>query len=613
MMLSIKKCYDCFFFLFRFNMEYQQLSPQHLLQAIISGCENLKQARKSLNDINFFPVADGDTGDNMAATASAIIEHAQIESTVQDTLKSVADASIMGARGNSGMMFSSFFNGLFQAYQHNDHLNTAHFSQMLKNAAQQVRSSLITPMEGTLLTVVEHWAHLIENKSHELTNFKTLCHDIMHPLKEALHKHCEYQHNSEKILDAGALGFYHFIEGFTQAIGEDKPLVFQKSKTIEEFTPSVADHLFSAEPPKNRYCTEALLHDTHISPLQLQQHLAKFGDSIVVTGHQHLQRFHVHTNQPEKIFEWLQNVGRIANPKIDDMQRQFECHVCARRPIGLLTDSSSDLPSHIRDQHQIHLLPINIHLGEHHLLDPYSIQHQSFYESLKKTQQYPTTSAPNPLQIQNKFRDLHQKHDHLIMISVAEKLSSTYASACNISQEFPNIHVVNSKLTSAGQSLLVYDTALKINQPNADFENIITKIQDTPKQIVLYVLVHKLDALMRSGRVDRLRGTFANIAGLRPIIKLNEEGRGEMFGKAISTKKGLQQLIQNIEIDQAQRQAKVAHYAIVHAGFEEGALQLADLAKQRFEQDPLYISPVSAAIGLHAGYGCVGIAAFLEP
>jgi DegV family protein with EDD domain len=594
-------------------MEYQQLSPQHLLQAIISGCENLKQARKSLNEINFFPVADGDTGDNMAATASAIIEHAQIEPTVQDTLKSVANASIMGARGNSGMMFSSFFNGLFQAYQHNAHLNTDHFSQMLKKAAHQVRSSLIDPMEGTLLTVVEHWASLIENKSQDLTNFKTLCHDIMHPLKDALHKHCEYQHNSKKILDAGALGFYHFIEGFTQALGEDKPIIFQKPKSIEEFTPPVADHQFSAEPPKNRYCTEALLHDTHISPTQLQQHLAQFGDSIVVTGHQHLQRFHVHTNQPEKIFEWLQNVGRIANPKIDDMQRQFECHVCARRPIGLLTDSSSDLPTHIRDEHQIHLLPINIHMGEHHLLDPYSIQHQSFYESLKKTQQYPTTSAPNPLQIQNKFRDLHQKHDALIMISVAEKLSSTYASACNISQEFPNVHVVNSKLTSAGQSLLVYDAALKINQPHANVDEVLMRIKSSTNNIVVYVLVHKLDALMRSGRVDRLRGTFANLAGLRPIIKLNEEGRGEMYGKAISTKKGLQQLIQNVEIDQAQRNAKLAHYAIVHAGFEDGALQLSQLAKEKFQQNPLYISPVSAAIGLHAGYGCVGIAAYLEP
>ncbi len=199
------------------------------------------------------------------------------------------------------------------------------------------------------------------------------------------------------------------------------------------------------------------------------------------------------------------------------------------------------------------------------------------------------------------------------MISVAEKLSSTYASACNISQEFPNIHVVNSKLTSAGQSLLVYDAALKINQPDANIDDVLMRINSSTNNIVLYVLVHKLDALMRSGRVDKLRGTFANLAGLRPIIKLNEDGRGEMYSKALSTKKGLQQLLQNVEIDQAQRNAKLAHYAIVHAGFEDGALELSQLAKEKFHQDPLYISPVSAAIGLHVGYGCVGIAAFLEP
>ena len=147
-------------------MEFQQLSPQHLLQAIISGCENLKQARKKLNEINFFPVADGDTGDNMAATAAAIIENASVQSTMHETLESVANASILGARGNSGMLFSSFFNGLYQAYSKTHSLTTNQFSDMLQKAASQVRQSLIDPMEGTLLTVVDSWAKLIQAHPH---------------------------------------------------------------------------------------------------------------------------------------------------------------------------------------------------------------------------------------------------------------------------------------------------------------------------------------------------------------------------------------------------------------------------------------------------------------
>ncbi len=594
-------------------MEFQQLSPQHLLHAIISGCENLKQARQTLNDINFFPVADGDTGDNMAATASAIIDHSQIEDTVHATLQSVANASIMGARGNSGMLFSSFFNGLFQGYQQKDHLNTHHFSEMLKKAALQVRASLMNPMEGTLLTVIDNWASLIDGKAKDLTNFKTLCHDILHPLKESLDQNCQYTYqNSKKVLDAGALGFYHFIEGFTHSLGSETPITLAKPKSIEDFSMLAADHEFSSEPPVNRYCTEALLHDTHINPSQLQIKLQEFGDSIVVTGHQHLQRFHVHTNHPEKIFTWLKTIGRIANPKVDDMQRQFECHVCEKRPIGILTDSSAELPSVLRDEQKIHLLPINIHIEEHHLLDPYTIEHEEFYQGIRKAKHYPTTSAPNPLQIKNKFRELTQKHEHVIMVSVADKISSTYASAHQISQEFKNIHVVNSKMTSVAQSLLVYRAAQKANQPGAKIHEVINDIKQSRQNIVCFVMVNKLDGLMRSGRIDKIRGTFANFANLKPLLKLNEEGRGEIIDKSISSSRALSSLVKHIEAEQEKRAANIAHYAIVHAGNEEGAQQLSSLVEDKFLINPLYFSHVSAAIGLHAGYGCLAIAVLFE-
>jgi DegV family protein with EDD domain len=595
-------------------MEFQQLSPQHLLHAIISGCENLKQARQTLNEINFFPVADGDTGDNMAATAAAIIDHSKMEDNIHDTLKSVANASIMGARGNSGMLFSSFFNGLFQGYENHAHLNTQHFSDMLKKAALQVRSSLMNPMEGTLLTVIESWAQLIENKSKEFTSFKTLCDEILKPLRQTLDEKCQYTYkNTEKVLDAGALGFYHFVEGFSKSIGAETPLQFNKTKPIEEFSLLAADHEFASEPPTNRYCTEALLHDTNINPAQLQMKLQEFGDSIVVTGHQHLQRFHVHTNHPEKIFEWLKTIGRIANPKVDDMQRQFECHACAaRKPIGILTDSSADLPTAIRDQHQIHLLPINIHIEEHHLLDPYTINHHNFYQGLRKAKHYPTTSAPNPLQIGNKLRELSQKHDHLIMITVAEKLSSTYGSAYNIAQDYQNVHVINSKLTSMAQSLLVHHASIQAQKSDAKIHDVVNSIKQTRQNIVCFVMVNKMDALIRSGRVDKLLGTFANIAQLKPILKLNDEGRGELFDKSISSSRALVSLLKHVEKEQEKRKAKVARFAIVHAGNEEGALQLSELFRNKFYAEPLYVNTVSAAIGLHAGYGCVGVGVLFE-
>jgi len=593
-------------------MEFQQLNSKRLLQAILSGCENLKQARKKLNAINFFPVADGDTGDNMAATAASIIENSSEQPTLEKTLESIANASIMGARGNSGMMFSSFFNGLFQSYQNSKTLNTLHFAEMLKNASAQVRSSLINPMEGTLLTIIEHWATLVENRSKEYSNFKTLCHDLLNPLKDILNQHCQYTYkNSEKVLDAGALGFYHFIEGFTQAITEDNYSYNYHSQSVDNFEVPTQDHDFTANPPINRFCTEALLRDAHITTNQLKQMLDAYGDSLVVTGHQHLQRFHIHTNQPEKIFQMLQTYGRISNPKVDDMQRQFECTLCNKPQIALLTDSSADLPITIRDKHQIHLLPINIHFNEHHLLDPYSIDANHFYKNINNQEQYPTTSAPNPLQIKNKFTELSQRYEQVVMITVSEKLSSTYATACNIAKEFTNIHVINSKLTSAAQSLFVHHAAQLMKQ-SSDIEHLVAEMHAAQDRSEFFVLVHKLDALMRSGRVDRVKGKFANYLGIKPIIKLNHQGQGTMHDKAFSKKSGFMRLLKSIKKEQHLRQAAIRAYAIVHAGQAEGAEQLAILAEQHLGQKALYVGPVSAAIGLHAGAFCIGIAVMYD-
>ena len=169
--------------------------------------------------------------------------------------------------------------------------------------------------------------------------------------------------------------------------------------------------------------------------------------------------------------------------------------------------------------------------------------------------------------------------------------------------------MVNSKLTSAAQSLLVYQAAELIANPMLDTESIIQELQGASSKIVFFVLIHKLDALMRSGRVDKLSGTFANWARVKPILRLNDEGRGHMYSKALTFNKGFQQLVNAIDEEAVLRQSKLKHFAIVHAGQAEQAKNLAQAATDHYQQDALYIGPVSAAIGLHAGAGCIGIAA----
>ena len=171
---------------------------------------------------------------------------------------------------------------------------------------------------------------------------------------------------------------------------------------------------------------------------------------------------------------------------------------------------------------------------------------------------------------------------------------------------------MNSKLTSVAQSLLVYKAGLLANQANARVSDLVQTLAQEHANIACFVMVNKMDALMRSGRIDKFSGTFANFAHIKPIMRLNQDGRGEMVDKCISNGRALQNLVQQLEREQERRKAAITHYAIVHAGHLEGAQQLAEMAQKRFGQIPLYLAPVSAAIGLHAGHGCVGIAAMFQ-
>ena len=154
--------------------------------AVIQACHWVIQQREALNAINIFPVADGDTGDNMAATASAIINHAPSQPTLPAVCKVIADASILGARGNSGMIFSQFFNGLIEESELPAELNTQQFAGLITKAAKSVRAAILNPVEGTILTVMDAWAKSLSQHAQSITDFKVLMDEIKKDVQAAL-------------------------------------------------------------------------------------------------------------------------------------------------------------------------------------------------------------------------------------------------------------------------------------------------------------------------------------------------------------------------------------------------------------------------------------------
>ncbi len=589
-------------------MELRILESQTFYSALITACNHLVSQREHLNAINLFPVADGDTGDNMAATALAVIQYSAPQPSLTETLKSISNAAISGARGNSGMIFSQFFNGLADCLPSNEQLNTRAFAALISQSIKSVRAAILNPVEGTIITAMDRWSESCASLAESQHCFIKLLQHSLQYIDEAVQSTSKTLEvlREANVVDAGALGFYHFVSGFADYLANPQQVI----PVHETIRLEVSDHQFEQGcQPEHRYCTEAMISAEGIDKSKLAKTLEAFGDSIVLSGNHNVCRFHIHSNKPSDVFSAIHDLGDITQPKIDDMLRQFEVIHKRKQSIALVTDSSANIPQDLLDHHQIHLIPLHLYFDDHHLLDHYCVNKETLYDKLAALKKYPTTSLPNPSRVKEKLNLLAKHYDHVLVISLSQALSGTHDVFVKASQEAENIHVINSKHTAGSQGLLVHHAAQLIEQGLA-IEEIKQTITAKISKTHLFVLVNQFDSLIRSGRISKTSGRIAQLAHLKPIATLDKEGKVAICDKAFSQHKGLTKLV--TLVDNLKKEQPLLSYNIIHAGIPEKAQQFAELTTEAFGMAPEYIDTVSSVIGLHSGKGCIALSVMLQ-
>jgi dihydroxyacetone kinase-like predicted kinase len=196
-------------------MKIRYLDGTRLYYAFLAGGEAVIRDQAYLNRINVFPVPDSDTGTNLASTMRAIAEQARASRSVRATLRSIADAALVGARGNSGLIFAQFLYGLSQEVREESRLTSGHFAEVVRRAVLYARRAILTPVEGTMLTVLHDWAEAVYAERLKKTDFAEL---LSHSLQAADRS---LQDTPKKlavlaragVVDAGARGFFDFLEG----------------------------------------------------------------------------------------------------------------------------------------------------------------------------------------------------------------------------------------------------------------------------------------------------------------------------------------------------------------------------------------------------------------
>ena len=309
------------------------ITGQTLRDAILSGANNIANQRTRVDELNVFPVPDGDTGTNMSMTVGAArreLEALPDTCTVAEASKTAASAMLRGARGNSGVITSLLFRGFSKALKGKTEADAADLANALQMGVDAAYKAVMKPTEGTILTVTR----LAAEKAAQCTEMEVpaMWDATLEAAREALNDTPNLLPVLKKagVVDAGGQGILVVFEGMKQVFdgGEiiagaevaAKPKVSSEAAGKGVFT----DDLMKVEDIKNGYCTQFLLHkNPDASVTRLRAFLESNGDSVVVIEDDDVANCHVHTSDPGMMLSEAIKYGYLTDFKIENMHEQF--------------------------------------------------------------------------------------------------------------------------------------------------------------------------------------------------------------------------------------------------------------------------------------------------
>lgn len=305
----------------------QYIEGKMLRDMFVSGANNLQNHKELVDKLNVFPVPDGDTGTNMSLTISyAMKELAKVENdSIKEIGKSLSKGSLMGARGNSGVILSQIIRGFSKSIEGKEQISTEDLAKAFKNGSDTAYKAVIKPIEGTILTVVREsgeYAIKAAKKEKDLLKFLEM---VIDEANKSLERTPELLKNLKEagVVDSGGKGLVLIYEGMYEAL-KGNPI---KAKDLNDSNVSEvkqAGTSINTEDIKFCYCTEFILESNSISDTEIRDIMLKYGDSLAVVGDEGIIKVHVHTNDPGLVLQDALKHGQLVTIKIENMKLQHE-------------------------------------------------------------------------------------------------------------------------------------------------------------------------------------------------------------------------------------------------------------------------------------------------
>jgi DegV family protein with EDD domain len=592
------------------------LNGARLKRALIAGSKRVIARHDHLNKINVFPVSDSDTGTNISITLSAGLKAVALEKdeSLCKVLEVFADGTLDAARGNSGTIFAQWFQGFNDASEGLDELDSAAFMRVYRAAAAHAYSAVADPVEGTILTVLEDTAEYFKRMKSPPADFAELFDKLMVKANESLQETPKKLKILKKygVVDAGAQALVDFLEGITQFIheGDIKNLDAEIAEIVEnehdddclhEHADHIGDYTY-------RYCTECVIVGDDISQAQLKKDVAGLGDSLVVAGSRRKTKIHMHVNQPAELFSVCRNFGKLHNEKAEDMFHQVKDAHAKHSDVAIVTDSAIDLPQAVIDSLNIHVIPIQIHVGEDVFIDGITITPDDFYRIVEEQGVIPKTAHPTYRDFKAKYQFLASHYKSVVSLHISSLMSNTFGAAELVQRDMANSHVniVNTLNVSAGQGLLVQYAAELANAGHSAAD-IIDKVNHAIPKVQVYAMVGNLDYAVKGGRLPKSAKRVADWFKVRPILALMPGKKakiaGVIRGKNHITRQFAKKILAKLEPSKRYR------LGLIHCQAPEQGQKLLEMLTMKSRNiESSYLVNCGVTIGAHAGPGTLGVA-----
>ena len=311
-------------------MDVTTLDGRAYAKFITAGSYFLRKYRQVLNDLNVFPVPDGDTGTNMYLTCrQAALEAGKLhDRPLAEVAAAAAQGALMGARGNSGVIISQMLRGFAHHVRHRSEIDTFVLATGMREGVQAARQSLVKVVDGTIISVADAAADSAYHLALHEQDFYRLANGMLRAANDALDRTPDQLPVLKEagVVDSGGAGFVYFIEGVLRFLPDLKvrSTAFPRRPVRQQVFTS------SQKVGEHKFCTEFVLERATWSVPELRDALASQGDSLIVAGAPPTIKVHIHTDKPEGVQSIAARHGELTRVKVDNMEQQHNVLVVDR-------------------------------------------------------------------------------------------------------------------------------------------------------------------------------------------------------------------------------------------------------------------------------------------